>query len=84
VSSSIYFDVIVCLIGFLLNQFFCVFSVRNERGSVDLRMLMSTLNWRENAIPHPREDSRGGDKSSEFTSLSGLEVDYRALLNKDQ
>jgi hypothetical protein len=58
-------------------------SVRNESGDVDLRMLISTLNWRENAVAHPREENKGGERGSDFTVLNNLEVNYNGLLNRD-
>ena len=55
--------------------------MRNEVGCIDLRMLMSTLNWRENCIPHPREENKSTEKGgSDFTTLNNFEVNYQDLI----
>lgn len=59
------------------------FSVRNEAGNIDLNALLSTINWRENIIQHPKENNLES-KESDFTSLDkqNLEINYNELIKE--
>jgi hypothetical protein len=70
--------------GYLLDMIFE--HSRNEQGNIDLRALLSALNWRESPVPHPRqEDDRRDDKKVfESTTLDRqqMKVNYAALLEE--
>jgi len=70
--------------GYLLDMIFE--HSRNELGNIDLRALLSALNWRESPVPHPRqEDDRRDDKKVfESTTLDRqqMKVNYAALLEE--
>jgi len=58
-------------------------NVRNEAGNIDLNALLSTINWRENIIQHPKENNIE-TKESDFTSLDkqNLEINYNELIKE--
>lgn len=58
-------------------------NVRNEAGNIDFNALLSTINWRENIIQHPKE-SNTESKESDFTSLDkqNLEINYNELIKE--
>lgn len=60
--------------------------VKNDKGDIDLNRLLSTLNWRENTIQHPREDKQDSANSSDFVSLDSqnLEINYQDLVKELQ
>lgn len=86
VRFSCNLHVLILGLGHLINFVFvwkC--SVKTERGDIDLNSLLSTLNWRENPVQHPKgSEERTSQKDSEFTSLDSqnLEINYQELIKR--
>lgn len=56
--------------------------VRNDKGDIDLNNLLSTLNWRENIIHHPKGEAKV--EKGDFSALESqnLEINYQDLLKQ--